>query len=67
MQALLYSFLLSKGQQFWVEDGCTRDEININGSFQFKSYHAGVRCCSNDGQTCTTPLGCADNKMSYEN
>ena len=51
--------------RFWVDDGCTRAGKHHVGSFQYKSYEAGVRCCSNDGTTCETPLLCQDNKMTY--
>ena len=50
---------------FWVGDGCASAGTPHDGSFQYKSYEAGVRCCSNDGTTCSTPLSCDDNKMPY--
>ena len=50
---------------FWVDDGCTRSGTPHDGSFQYKPYEAGVRCCSNDGATCSTPLSCDNTKMSY--
>ena len=50
---------------FWVDDGCPSGGTSHDGSFQDKSYEAGVRCCSNDGTDCDTFLDCNDNKMSY--
>ena len=61
---ILFLWLIG-GEKFWVDDGCASVGTSRDGSFQFKSYQAGVRCCSNDGTTCTTPLYCASNKMSY--
>ena len=51
---------------FWVDDGCPSSGIHrVEGSFQITSYRAGVRCCSNNGMSCTTPAFCYNNKMSF--
>ena len=58
-----YAFLWVIG--FWVEDGCASDTWGVHdGSFQDKSYEAGVRCCSNDGTTCSSPLTCYRNGIA---
>ena len=53
--------------QVWVNDGCnTKGDPPTEGSFQDKSYLAGVRCCSVDGTTCETPGSCPTDNMSYD-
>ena len=59
-------FLWSIGEEnFWVDDGCKGTGTSHDGSFHDQSYQAGVRCCSNDGSTCTTPedFSCKDDEM----
>jgi len=36
----------------YVTDGCGEEII---GHYETKNFKAGYRCCSHDGQTCTTP------------
>ena len=56
----------NKEGKFFVEDGCSTAGSNIEGSFQEKSYQAGVRCCSNDGKSCQTPMSCRKNTISFD-
>ena len=51
----------------WVEDGCPRLGKKVNGNYQPNSHGHCVRCCSNDGRECITPLDCAytHNLISY--
>ena len=51
---------------YWVDDGCVNSTTDIDGSFQPKSYQACLRCCSNNGKECVTPLECPADKMSYD-
>ena len=52
-------------ERFWVEDGCVFQNHEHDGSWQPKSFEAGVRCCSNtnNGKPCYTPFHCG-NKMT---
>ena len=53
----------------WVEDGCPRAGKKVDGSYKPKHFETCVRCCSNDGNVCTTPLHCGaeqNNWMSYD-
>ena len=53
---------------YWVEDGCTENGNEPDGSFKPTSYKSGVRCCSNDGKQCITPedFNCPEDNMSYD-
>ena len=53
-------------EEYYVEDGCPTSGIDVEGSIQPKSYHAAVRCCANDGESCQTPFDCPTNKMSFD-
>ena len=55
-QNLICSIYLLEGSLFWVEDGCPRAGIQVEGSFKPKDFQTCVRCCSSDGMTCSTPL-----------
>ena len=50
-------------EKYYVEGGCRRQG---EGSFQPKSYKARVRCCSNDGKSCDSPLDCNNHQMSFD-
>ena len=68
--------LLPKEQKFYLDDGChSEGEVvgnpndDVVGSFKPKSFEAGVRCCANDGNSCTTKFSCdkESGNMSYDN
>ena len=61
----LRPIFIFKGKKIWVDDGCTTSGTLVQGSFKLQSYKAAVRCCSNNGASCTTPLHCQHNKMTY--
>ena len=51
----------------WVNsNGCP--DLTTLGSFEFKTYTAGVRCCSMDASTCITPEDhtCQGGDMPYD-
>merc|ERR1711899_673787 len=65
----------SVSTQYWVTDGlcgqcgphhCTSGSPESAGSFQQTSHLAGVRCCSQDGNSCVTPGNCPDDNMSFD-
>ena len=61
-----YLMWTSTLERYYVDDGCQTAGDSPNGSFQPKSYQAGVRCCSNDGESCQTPFDCPNNKLSFD-
>ena len=65
---LISHLSLLDDNRFRVEDGCPTRGQKVDGSVKRKSFKACVRCCSNDGMTCSTPLHCGkhDNLMTYD-
>ena len=61
-------------EKFWVDDGCHKDTGNplpaddFIGSYQSKSFLAGVRCCRNNiGTTeCENLVDCPSGSVSYD-
>ena len=50
-------------EKYYIEGGCRRQG---EGSFQPKSYKAPIRCCSNNGDSCNSPLDCNNHEMSFD-
>ena len=56
---------------YWVDDGCHIDQDGIQddivGAFRSSVELFGVRCCSNDGSTCSTSWDCsAGTQLTFE-
>ena len=51
----------------WVDDGCPTLGNKVVGVYKETSFKTCVRCCSNDGKTCSTPYKCyrKENWMTY--
>ena len=62
----IISYSIAISLEDWVEDGCTAVGSACVGSFQEKSYLAGVRCCSDDGTICETPGRCPADNMNFD-
>merc|ERR550534_2885894 len=59
------------GSKFWVDDGCHSEldgrSIDYEGDFRPSNELHGVRCCSNDGRTCSTSFRCdSDTKLDHQ-
>ena len=57
--------------KYYVDDGCQSEAEtppidDFSGSFQSKSFNAGVRCCTMDGKTCDTEGQCATNSVTFD-
>ena len=50
----------------YVADGCSTNGKEVFGSYEQHNSTAGTRCCSLDGQTCTTPENCGNTKRNFE-
>ena len=55
-------------EKYWVDDGCPGGggDVDVDGSFQPKSYKAGLRCCSQDGKGCVSNWECPDETFSFD-
>ena len=58
--------------KFYVDDGCHSENETVPfddvvGSFEPKSFLAGVRCCANNGSTCITDISCGIGNTAYDN
>ena len=60
----------AKEEKYYVDDGCKTEYDNnpddIVGSFQSKSFLAGVRCCTISGSACVTPVDCTFQATTYD-
>ena len=63
---LIYGVFFFEGLR--VEDGCPSSGTQLDGANKQKLFQACVRCCTNDGNTCNTPMECniQGNWMSYD-
>ena len=62
-------------EKFWVDDGCHKEKNNpqpaddFTGSYQSKSFLAGVRCCrinASGNSECKNLVNCPSESVTYD-
>ena len=61
-------------EKFYVDDGCHSENDDVVGSYEPKSFRAGVRCCGEQYRhypfayhtVCITAIDCDSVEMSYD-